>query len=124
MFSTVSILFQEAVRVVHRRAESLAIRIFARTPTAIARVFSLGGAAQRLHLERAVEAVADLEHVAEEVVETAVGEVAATAGPLVLMRSAKALAARRRAVPFAALVAGVVGVTVLALRRAGRPRGR
>ncbi|HEY1775630.1 MAG TPA: hypothetical protein VGG41_05655 [Solirubrobacteraceae bacterium] len=123
MFETVTILLSEAARVVHRRAESFAIRLLARTPRVLTRVFTLGGAAQRLHLERAVEVVADAEHAVEEVVETAVGEVAAAAGPLVLFRTAKSLATRRRALP-TAIVAGAVGVTVLALRRAARARRR
>jgi hypothetical protein len=123
VFETVSILLAEAARVVHRRAESLAIRLLAGPPAALARIFSLGGAAQRLHLDRAIEAVvAEAEHAAEEVVETTVGEVAVTAGPLVLFRTAKALATRRRSLPVAALVVGAVGVTALALRRAARPR--
>jgi hypothetical protein len=122
VFETVTILLSEAARVVHRRTESFAIRLLARTPAVLTRVFTLGGAAQRLHLDRAVDVVAEAEHAAEEVVETAVGEVAATAGPLVLFRTAKALAARRRSLPLAAIVVGAVGVTALALRRAARPR--
>jgi hypothetical protein len=122
VFETVTILLSEAARLVQRRAESLAIRLLARTPAVFSRVFNLGGAAQRLHLERALDVVAEAEHAAEEVVETAVGEVAATAGPLVLFRAAKTLATRRRSLPIAAIVVGAVGVTALALRRAARPR--
>jgi len=122
VFETVTILLSEAARVVHRRAESFAIRLLARTPAVFTRVLKLGGVAQRLHLDRAVGVVAEAEHAAEEVVETAVGEVAATAGPLVLFRTAKALATRRRSLPVAAIVVGAVGITALALRRAGRPR--
>jgi hypothetical protein len=125
VFETVSILLGEAARVVQRRAESLAIRLFARSPSVISRVFSLGGAAQRLHLNRAVDAAAvDVEHAGEELAETAVDEVAATAGPLVVRSTAKALAGRRRALPLAALAAGAVGIAAIALRRAARPRGR
>ena len=124
MFDTARILLTEAARVVHRRAESFAIRLLAHPPAALARVFALGAVAQRLHLDRAVEVVAEAEHAAEEVVETGVREVAATAGPLVLFRTAKALATRRRSVPVAALVVGAVGFTALALRRAARPRRR
>jgi len=124
VFETVSILLAEAARVVQRSAESLAIRLFSHTPTVIARIFTLGGAAERLHLDRAVEAVDEVEPAAQEAVETAVGEVAATAGPLVLLRSAKALAGRRRSLPVAALVAGALGITAIALRRAVRPRHR
>ena len=124
VFETVSILLAEAARVVQRSAESLAIRLFSHTPTVIARIFTLGGAAERLHLDRAVEAVDEVEPAAQEAVETAVGEVAATAGPLVLLRSAKALAGRRRSLPVAALVAGALGITAIALLRAVRPRHR
>ena len=124
VFETVSILLAEAARVVQRSAESLAIRLFSHTPTVIARIFTLGGAAERLHLDRAVEAVDEVEPAAQEAVETAVGEVAATAGQLVLLRSAKALAGRRRSLPVAALVAGALGITAIALRRALRPRHR
>jgi hypothetical protein len=42
----------------------------------------------------------------------------------VLLRSAKALAGRRRSLPVAALVAGALGITAIALRRAVRPRHR
>jgi hypothetical protein len=122
VFETVTILLSEAARVVHRRAESFAIRLLARTPSVLTRVFTLSGAAQRLHLDRAADAIEEAEHVAEEAVETAVGEVAATAGPLVLFRTAKALANRRRSLPVAAIVVGAVGVAALALRRAAHPR--
>lgn len=122
VFETVSILLAEAARVVHRRAESLAIRLLGHPPAVLARIFTLGGVAQRLHLDKAVELVSEAERAAEEVVETAVEEVAETAGPLVLFRTAKALATRRRSLPVAALVIGAVGVTALALRRAARPR--
>jgi hypothetical protein len=125
VFETVSILLTEAARVVQRRAESIAIRFFTHTPAVIARVFTLGGVAERLHLPRAVQdAAGEVAHAAEEVVETAAGEVAAAAGPLVLIRSAKALAGRRRSLPLAALAAGALGLTAIALRRAARPRRR
>jgi hypothetical protein len=125
VFDTVSILLSEAARVVHRRAESIAIRFFTHTPAVIARVFGLGAAVERLHLDRAVQdAAVQVAHTAEDVVETAAGEVAATAGPLVLIRSAKALAGRRRSLPLAALAAGALGLTAIALRRAARPRRR
>ena len=135
MFETVSILLQEAARVVHRRAESLAIRLLTRTPAIVARIFTLGGAAQRLHLDSAVEAIAATgserlriasalaEQLAEEAVGTAVSEVATTVGPLVLLRSAKALAMRRRSLPVAAIAVGAVGITALVLRRAARRSG-
>jgi hypothetical protein len=49
VFETVTILLSEAARVVHRRTESFAIRLLARTPAVLTRVFTLGGAAQELY---------------------------------------------------------------------------
>ena len=127
MFETVSILVREAARLVHHHAESLAIRLLAGAPAVVARVFALGGLAPPLRLGRAVETAGHVEQVVEQVVETAVEtavEDAAVAGPLVLFRSARALAVRRHAVPLAALVVGAVGLTALVVRRAARARAR
>jgi len=122
VFDTVGIFIREAARLVQHRAESLVIRLLAGAPAVVARVFALAGLAPRLLLGEAAETVGHIEKAAEAAVETAVEE-AAVAGPLVLFRSARALAVRRRAAPFAALVIGAVGVTALALRRAARGRG-
>lgn len=126
MFETVSILLREAVRVVHHHAESFAIRLLSGAPAALARAIALGGLAPRLQLDRAVTTVGHVEHAAEHAaelaVETAVEDAAEVAGPLVLFRTARALAVRRRAVPFAALVIGAVGLTALAVKRAARAR--
>jgi hypothetical protein len=122
MFRTVSILLREAVRVVQHHAESLAIRLLAGAPALVARAMALGGLAPRLELEKAVATVGHVDHAAERAVETAVEDVAVVAGPLVLFRSAKALALRRRTVPLAAVVIGAVGLTALVIRRAARAR--
>ena len=123
MFETVSIFVREAVRLVHHRAESLAIRLLARTPAAVARVFALGGVAPRLLLVEAVETVTHVEQAAEAMVDTAVAEAAAI-GPLVLLRGVRALLSRRHALPLAALVLGAVGLTAFAVRRATRAHAR
>jgi hypothetical protein len=122
MFRTVSILLRETVRVVQHHAESLAIRLLAGAPALVARAMALGGLAPRLELEKAVATVGHVDHAAERAVETAVEDVAVVAGPLVLFRSAKALALRRRTVPLAAVVIGAVGLTALVIRRAARAR--
>jgi hypothetical protein len=86
----------------------------------VARAIALGGLAPRLQLDKAAaEAVGHVEHAAELAVE----EAAEVAGPLVLFRSAKALAVRRRALPLTALVIGAVGLTALVVKRAARGRG-
>ena len=122
MFETVSILLRAAVHVVQRHAESLAIRLLAGAPAVVARAIALGGLAPRLQLDKAAEAAGHVEHAAELAVETAVEEAAVVAGPLVLFRTANALAVRRRAVPLAALVIGAVGLTAFAVTRAARAR--
>jgi len=124
VFETVNILFREAVRVVHHHAESLAVRLLGGAPGVVKRAMALGGLAPRLQLDKAAaETVGRIEHAAELAVETAVEDAAVVAGPLVLFRSAKALAVRRRAIPLAALVIGAVGLTAIAVKRAARARG-
>ena len=122
MFATVNILLREAVRVVHHHAESFAIRLLSGSPAVVARALALGGLAPRRELERAAATVGQVEHAAELAVETAVEDAAVVAGPLVLFRTARALALRRRALPLTALVIGAVGLTALALKRAARAR--
>ena len=126
MFATVSILLREAVRVVHHHAESFAIRLLTGAPAVVARAIALGGLAPRLQLDKAVASVGQVEHAAEHAaelaVETAVEDAAVVAGPLVLFRTARALALRRRAVPLAALAIGAVALTALAVKRAARAR--
>ncbi|HEX4034535.1 MAG TPA: hypothetical protein VHX66_08835 [Solirubrobacteraceae bacterium] len=117
MFDTFGILLREGARVFQRSVESVAIRLLARTPPLLARVFTLGGAAPRAALEVASK-------VEEEVVETvgkAVEEVAEVAAPLVVASGLRRFATPRRLATAVVVLAGAAAGAAL-LKRGLRRR--
>ncbi|HLW95656.1 MAG TPA: hypothetical protein VKS25_09780 [Solirubrobacteraceae bacterium] len=117
MFETFGILLREGARVFQRSVESVAIRLFARTPRVLSRVLALGGIAPRA----AIDIASKVEEEVVEAVGTAVEEVAEVAAPLVVASGLRRFATPRRLATAVAVLAGAAAGAVL-LRRSLRGR--